>query len=411
VKEMTQAIADYEILSTLGRNSSGGRITYLAQKGDRKVVIKQFQFATSGSDWSGWKALEREVDILKGLQHPKIPQYIESLELDSGFCLVQEYIPAESLGVQRPRSLEQIKGIGRQVLEILVYLQELHPVVLHRDIKPENILCNDQGEVFLVDFGFSRLGAEDVGASSMMVGTIGFIPPELFGGREPSKASDLYSLGATLICLITGTPTYKMSDLIDDFAFSERAFEGLDHQYANWLKKMVSVRVSDRFADAAAALDGLKRFDEKEVSTIHRYEESKSTKHSEYAPTFSKIKARKTEFRLQREVEIARMRHQRNPSSAVLEHVYNEALDKHISFVNGYEIISEKRSHEPKVWRLYAGYFGFIVLAYGIFSSVIVPALTSISILHSTPPTQKCCTSNPCTSLQKWGCENGIPYP
>jgi serine/threonine protein kinase len=254
---MTQTIADYEIIDTLGRNASGGRITYLAQKGDRKVVLKQFQFATSGSDWSGWKALEREVDILKGLHHPKIPQYIESLELDSGFCLVKEYIPAESLRVKKPRSLEQIQDIGRQILEILVYLQDLHPVILHRDIKPENVLCNDQGEVFLVDFGFSRLGAEDIGASSMMVGTIGFIPPELFGGREPSKASDLYSLGATLLCLLTGTQTHKMSDLIDDFAFSERAFEGLEHQYANWLKRMVAVRVSDRFADAAAALEGL----------------------------------------------------------------------------------------------------------------------------------------------------------
>jgi serine/threonine protein kinase len=223
------------------------------------VVIKQFQFA-KGADWSGFKELEREISILKGLQHPQIPRYIESVESETGFCLVQEYIAASSLAEVRSRSLEQIQDIGRQILEILVYLQGLHPPVLHRDIKPENILCNEQGEIFLVDFGFSRLGSQDVAASSIMIGTTGFIPPELFSGREPTKASDLYSLGATLLSLITGTPSTKMDRLLgEDFRFSAAAFEGVDRQYASWLKKMTAVRVSDRFADAAAALDELQK--------------------------------------------------------------------------------------------------------------------------------------------------------
>jgi serine/threonine protein kinase len=253
---IVQTIADYEILGILGRNSSAGRITYLAQKGDRQVVIKQFQFA-KGADWQGFKELEREIIILKGLQHKQIPRYIESFESESGFYLVQEYIPAPSLTEGRSRSLEQIQDIGRQLLEILVYLQGLHPPVLHRDIKPENILCNDNGKVFLVDFGFSRLGSAEVAASSIMVGTTGFIPPELFSGREPTKASDLYSLGATLLSLITGTPSTKMDQLLsEDFRFANAAYDGVDRSYANWLRKMTAVRAGDRFADAAAALEG-----------------------------------------------------------------------------------------------------------------------------------------------------------
>jgi serine/threonine protein kinase len=254
---ITQTIADYEIIGILGRNSSAGRNTYLAQNGDRQVVIKQFQFA-KGADWSSFKELEREISILKGLQHKQIPRYIESFESETGFCLVQEYIPAPSLAEVRSRSLEQIQDIGRQLLEILVYLQGLHPAVLHRDIKPENILCNDDGKVFLVDFGFSRLGSAEVAVSSIMIGTTGFIPPELFSGREPTKASDLYSLGATLLSLITGTPSTKMDRLLgEDFRFSNNAYDGIDRSYANWLRKMTAVRVGDRFTDAAAALEGL----------------------------------------------------------------------------------------------------------------------------------------------------------
>jgi serine/threonine protein kinase len=246
----------YKTVQTLGRNAKGGRVTYLAQKGDRQVVVKQFQFAT-GASWAELKEIEREVSILKSLDHPGIPKYIESFEADNGFCLVQEYIAAPSLSEGKPRSLEQVKAIAIQVLDILVYLQGLHPSVLHRDIKPENILCNEQGQVWLVDFGLSRLGNANVAASSMVVGTIGFIPPELFAGRELSKASDLYSLGATLLALINGVPSYQMNSLInDDFAFFDEAFCDTDEAFQVWLQQMVAVRASDRFKDARCAREG-----------------------------------------------------------------------------------------------------------------------------------------------------------
>jgi serine/threonine protein kinase len=258
----TQVINSYQILSTLGRNVNGGRLTSLAERDGRKFVIKQFQFAT-GASWVELKGIEREISILKNLDHPGIPKYIESFETDSGFCLVQEYISAPSLSGAKPRSPEQVKVIALQVLDILVYLQSLHPPVLHRDIKPENILCNDEGQVWLVDFGLSRLGDANVAVSSMVVGTMGFIPPELFAGREPSKASDLYSLGATLLALINGVPSHRMNSLMgDDFAFSDEAFKSLESAFNGWIRQMVVVKVGDRFPDAQNArnaLDGLEK--------------------------------------------------------------------------------------------------------------------------------------------------------
>jgi serine/threonine protein kinase len=195
----------YEIVRELGRNREGGRITWLVKKIDthKEVVLKQFCFAQAGSSWSGFNAHEREIQVLKGLNHPGIPSYLDSFGTNDGFCLVSEYINAPSLGECRSFSPEEIKQIAVSLLEILVYLQNLTPPVIHRDIKPENILVDEEMRVYLIDFGMSRIGSEEVSGSSVFKGTPGFIPPEQM--RKPTLATDLYGLGATLVCLLTGT--------------------------------------------------------------------------------------------------------------------------------------------------------------------------------------------------------------
>lgn len=98
----------YEIIHELGRNREGGRITWLASTIDTQqpVVLKQFCFAQSGSDWSAFHAYENEIQTLQGLDHPGIPSYLGAFETPEGFCMVQEYIDALSLGVPRSFSPE-----------------------------------------------------------------------------------------------------------------------------------------------------------------------------------------------------------------------------------------------------------------------------------------------------------------
>jgi serine/threonine protein kinase len=194
------------------------------------------------------------------------------VQSEEGFCLVQEYIPAESLAGGRSLSVDQIQDIALQTLEILVYLQSLHPPILHRDIKPENLLY-DGDKIHLVDFGLSRFGSENVANSSIMVGTIGFIPPEIFSGREPSKASDLYSLGATIICLFSGKSSLRLSELMgDDFSFGNKAFIGIPQPFSDWLKEMVAAKVSDRFTDAAEAIQEFEKIRQSSMSHQHAYQ-------------------------------------------------------------------------------------------------------------------------------------------
>ncbi|MEW6495722.1 MAG: LamG-like jellyroll fold domain-containing protein [Cyanobacteriota bacterium] len=255
-------MSKYKVVRKLGHNREGGRITYLAttHSTGKQVVIKEFRFAASGANWSGFKAYEREIEMLKQLQHPRIPYYLDSLETKSGFCLVQEYKNALSLAVRRSFTAEDIKQIAVSVLEILVYLQQRIPPVIHRDIKPENILVDKKLNAYLVDFGFARIRDGEFAMSSIAAGTPGFMPPEEQFGRPLTEASDLYSLGATLICLLTGTRSVDIGQLIDDdyrFDFKNLVPQ-LSFRFVKWLTKMVEPNLKHRYPNAAVALAALK---------------------------------------------------------------------------------------------------------------------------------------------------------
>lgn len=251
----------YQVERELGRNRAGGRITYLATaiSTQQGVVIKQFQFAVASSDWSGYKAHEREIEVLRSLNHPGIPRYLDSFEMKDGFCMVQEYKPADSLAVKRSFAAEEVKEIAIKALQILVYLQSQTPPIIHRDVKPENILVDKKLNVYLVDFGFARAGDGEIAHSSMVKGTMGFMPPEQLFNRQLTLASDLYGLGATLICLLTGTKSTNIADLLDENYRIEfrNLLPKVSMRWIWWLETMVQPGIKERYPNAAAAMTAL----------------------------------------------------------------------------------------------------------------------------------------------------------
>ncbi len=256
----------YQVIQELGRNREGGRITYQAIDctGNRQVVIKQFCFTEADASWAGFKAYQRQIQIIRELNHASIPTYLNSFETPSGFCLVREYKSAFSIGEGHSFVADEIKHIAVSVLEILVCLQNRLPPVIHRDIKPENILLAEEEsggmpQVYLVDFGLARISSGGVANCSVAAGTLGFMPPEQLFNRQLTAASDLYSLGATLICILTGTASADIGNLINDtcgFNF-KHLLPKLNRRFVNWLEKMVAPSAKDRYPDAATALEAL----------------------------------------------------------------------------------------------------------------------------------------------------------
>lgn len=261
----------YEISEQLGCNREGGRITWKGKNLflGKTVVIKQFCFAISDSTWSGYKAYEQEINILQQLNHPGIPKYLDGIETDNGFCLIQQYIPASSLKNFGSLTKKEIKQIALELLEILVYLQQQNPPILHRDIKPENILLDNKRSVYLIDFGFASLGSNDVSGSSIFKGTPGFIAPEQI--VKPTLASDLYSLGVTIICLLVNKNITEIQDLVsadDPYQLNIKfLLPDLDSRFYSWLEKMTNPKVTKRFPNALIARDVLLAIDSTNLSS------------------------------------------------------------------------------------------------------------------------------------------------
>jgi serine/threonine protein kinase len=258
----------FEVIRQIGQNSAGGRVVYLAkdlsipsnnEEGiEHLVAIKQFQFV-KGADWSGFKAIEREMQVLQDLSHPGIPHYLGSFETDDGYCIVQEYKDAKPLSETRSYDGDRVKQIAIAVLEILVYLQNRVPPIIHRDIKPENILIDEQGNTYLIDFGFARIGTGEIAMSSVAAGTFGFMAPEQLRNRELNEATDLYGLGATLICLLTNTKSTAIDTITDDDGRInfKPLLPNLSQRFITWLERMVAPKRTDRFLNAAAALTAI----------------------------------------------------------------------------------------------------------------------------------------------------------
>ena len=251
----------YQINMQLGYSREGGRITWkginlLTQK---TVVIKQFCFAIANSSWSGYQTYEKEIKILQQLDHPRIPKYLDSIETENGFCLIQEYIPAFNLNNYGSLTIAQVKQIALDLLKILVYLQQQNSPIIHRDIKPDNILLDDELNVYLIDFGFASLGSKEVSGSSVFKGTPGFIAPEQI--IKPTLASDLYSLGVTIVCLLSNKDITEIKDLASaDNPYHlnlKPLLPHIDRPFRRWLEKMTDIRASKRFSNALAAKDAL----------------------------------------------------------------------------------------------------------------------------------------------------------
>lgn len=240
------------------------QITYKAEDiiKNNLVVIKSLSLRNI-HDWKILDLFEREAKILSSLNHHGIPRYLDYFFEDSlknrHFYLVQELISGQSLGdlvTQGWHGNEaEIKAITKQILEILKYLQGYKPAVIHRDIKPDNIIRRDDGKIFLVDFGsVKERFSMTLNKGNTFVGTLGYIPPEQLQGKA-YFASDLYSLGATALFLLTHRSLDELPHKKMKVKF--RSQVSISEPFADWLEKMLEPIVEERFTSAKEALKAL----------------------------------------------------------------------------------------------------------------------------------------------------------
>lgn len=141
----------------------------------------------------------REASLIKNLKHPHIPIIYDIYEDDISICIIEEYISGKSLrdfvSESEELSISQICDIGIKLCNILEYLHNYCGGIIHLDIKPDNIIIDDNNNVKLIDFGNS-LYSYETNEQSML--SPGFAAPEQYQNGQPTKRTDIYSVGMVL---------------------------------------------------------------------------------------------------------------------------------------------------------------------------------------------------------------------
>src|SRR5438552_10467512 len=253
----------YEIVRRIGGGGMGA--VYLAKDrnlGDAPRAVKEMveshldpvQHEKAIGDF------KRESLLLTSLEHPSIPtiyDYFYDQPLGR-FYLVMKYISGGDLA-SRLRTApsgrideKTVTDWGMQAADVLQYLHSRPKPIIYRDLKPANLMIDgNTGRVMLIDFGIARwVTQQEKGVTA--VGTMGYAPPELFGGRvEP--ASDVYSLGATMFHLITGADPQDNPLLIFDFAKNpspRQIAPSISTEMEHILMRAVEYKPEDRFRTA-----------------------------------------------------------------------------------------------------------------------------------------------------------------
>ncbi|MGL5081075.1 MAG: protein kinase domain-containing protein [Microcoleaceae cyanobacterium] len=264
----------YYILRQLGQGGFGR--TYLAKDRHRfeeLCVVKEFAPQLQNpSVWQKAQELfEREAQTLYRLKHPQIPQFRElfreSLDSQVYLFVVQDYVAGSTYRelLSQPHrhgtyfGEAEVIRLLEQLLPVLIYIHS-HGVV-HRDISPENMIQRQSdGLPILIDFGgvkhlktkVEELGTSSEGMLATRLGKRGYAPEEQMQLGVIYPHSDLYSLAATALVLLTGKEPHHLID--PQLQWQWRQDISLSPQFGAILDKMLAQRPGDRYQSALEVL-------------------------------------------------------------------------------------------------------------------------------------------------------------
>ncbi|WP_253862819.1 serine/threonine-protein kinase [Prauserella halophila] len=181
---------------------------------ERSVAVKQILTQPGLSETERTTVRQRAMREARNaarFQHPGAIVVFDITEHDGDPVLVMEYLPSQSLSAilaeRGTLPVPEVARIGEQVAAALVAAHRAG--IVHRDIKPGNLLIDSGGTCKITDFGISRASGDlTLTQTGLIGGTPAYLAPELARGADPTPASDVFALGATLYHAIEGLPPY-----------------------------------------------------------------------------------------------------------------------------------------------------------------------------------------------------------
>ncbi|ANH38553.1 Serine/threonine-protein kinase PknB [Nocardioides dokdonensis FR1436] len=204
----------YRVERELGRGGMGAVWLCRDEMLGRQVAVKQIG-ALPGEAADLARAL-REARSSAALQHPNVVSVFDAIDEGETIWLVMEYVPSRTLSQlvrdDGPLDPRRAAGLGAQVAEGLALAHDRGTV--HRDVKPGNVLVKEGDHAKISDFGIARSNTDDEHRTQtgLMTGTPAYFSPELARGADPTPASDVWALGATLYAAVEGRPPFPSRD-------------------------------------------------------------------------------------------------------------------------------------------------------------------------------------------------------
>jgi len=205
-------LGGFELLGRLGKGGMGTVLKARQVSMDRLVALKILPKKFAENEAFVQRFL-REARSAARLRHPNIVQAFDVGFVDGYYFFAMEFVDGETLAdmVRRDGPLEPDRAL-HVMKEVASALAAAHEEgIVHRDIKPANIMLDKKGEVRVTDFGLAKHteGDVEVTADGAVVGTPAYVAPEMAKGVEADHRSDLYSLAATIFCILAGRPPFE----------------------------------------------------------------------------------------------------------------------------------------------------------------------------------------------------------
>ena len=257
---------NFTILGTI-RDGHFTRVLKAEQPSLKRTVLIKTLHKHLVTDASLVKRFEREARSCAMIRSEHIVQVYDLIEMDGAPAIVMEYVEGKSLQ-ELLQEGGQSEEFGRMVaVSVLTALTVAHRAgVVHRDIKPANIMIDRHGVVKVADFGLASVGVETtLTLEGTVLGTPAFMSPEQVSGGVVDGRSDLFSLGVTLIELVTGEKLFQgesyaecLNKILNFKIESLDRFAGtLSVSFLAFVRRLMMPRKEDRFASASDALRDL----------------------------------------------------------------------------------------------------------------------------------------------------------
>ncbi|UVI35482.1 serine/threonine-protein kinase [Brevibacterium spongiae] len=210
---MEQELGGYRLIEELG--SGGMGVVYLGVDGGNNPVAVKVLHPHIANDETARKRLARETRTLRRIRHPRIAEVLDA-ELDSAQpFIITEFVDGQTLSDDvrdnGPFAEDELVHFGHALLDSLNAVHDAG--VIHRDLKPANVMIMD-GEPMVIDFGIAQVADEvRVTATGLVMGTPGYLSPEIADGKPSSEKTDWWGWAATMAFAATGRNPYGSGPL------------------------------------------------------------------------------------------------------------------------------------------------------------------------------------------------------